>query len=112
MKAAQIVTPKKPLEIKNIKTLNQEVLKYLSKFNRLEFVISDIHLWDGGYKGPGDEFLKTTDRGVKYPLTPGHEIAGIISELGEDAKETFKNEERVMVYPWIGEGLCPACQNR
>ncbi|MER5174188.1 MAG: zinc-binding dehydrogenase, partial [Candidatus Nitrosocosmicus sp.] len=35
---------------------------------------------------------------------------GIISEMGEDAKETFKKEEKVMVYPWVGEGLCPACR--
>jgi len=28
--------------------------------------------------GPGGQFLKTTDRGVKYPVTPGHEIAGTI----------------------------------
>ena len=25
-------------------------------------------------------------------------------------KEAFKNDEKVMVYPWIGEGLCPACR--
>ncbi len=110
MKAAQIVTPKKPLEIKDLETPKPRGSQVIVKVQSSGVCHSDIHLWDGGYKGPGDEFLKTTDRGVKYPLTPGHEIAGIISELGEDAKETFKNEERVMVYPWIGEGLCPACK--
>ena len=39
---------------------------------------SDIHLWEGGYEG---QFLKTTDRGVKYPVTPGHEITGKIESM-------------------------------
>ncbi|HEX5979221.1 MAG TPA: zinc-binding dehydrogenase, partial [Nitrososphaeraceae archaeon] len=52
---------------------------------------------------------KTTDRGVKYPLTPGHEIAGVVDSLGEEAQGFTKNE-KVLVYPWIGEGLCPACR--
>jgi propanol-preferring alcohol dehydrogenase len=70
---------------------------------------SDIHLWEGGYEGPQGQFLKTTDRGVKYPLTPGHEIAGIIDSLGEQT-EGFAKNEKVLVYPWIGDGLCPACR--
>jgi propanol-preferring alcohol dehydrogenase len=72
---------------------------------------SDIHLWDGGYEGPGGSFLKTTDRGVKYPLTPGHEIAGTIEEMGSEARDEFQKNEAVLVYPWIGEGLCPACRS-
>src|SRR3712207_7086549 len=39
---------------------------------------SDVHVWEGYYEGIGGQPLKTTDRGVKYPLTPGHEIAGKI----------------------------------
>jgi propanol-preferring alcohol dehydrogenase len=70
---------------------------------------SDIHLWEGGYQGPEGQFLKTTERGVKYPLTPGHEIAGMIDSLGEQA-EGFSKNEKVLVFPWIGEGLCPACR--
>jgi propanol-preferring alcohol dehydrogenase len=46
---------------------------------------SDIHLWEGGYEGLEGQFLKTTDRGVKYPLTPGHEIAGTVDSFGEEA---------------------------
>ena len=68
---------------------------------------SDIHLWEGGYEGPGGVLLKTTDRGVSYPLTPGHEVAGVIDSMGEQA-EGFSVNEKVLVFPWIGEGLCPA----
>ena len=38
---------------------------------------SDVHVWEGYYEGIGGQQLKTIDRGVKYPLTPGHEIAGM-----------------------------------
>ena len=53
--------------------------------------------------------IKTTDRGVTYPLTPGHEIAGVIDGLGEEA-EGFSKSDNVLVYPWIGDGVCPACR--
>ena len=42
-------------------------------------------------------------------MTPGHEIAGIVDSLGEEA-QGFTKHEKVLVYPWIGEGLCPACR--
>jgi propanol-preferring alcohol dehydrogenase len=47
-------------------------------------------------------------------LTPGHEIAGTVESLGEEAaadekKEIIRKDEKVLVYPWIGEGVCPAC---
>jgi alcohol dehydrogenase, propanol-preferring len=47
---------------------------------------------------------------VKYPVTPGNEIAGIVDGLGEQV-EGFSKDERVLIYPWIGEGLCPACRS-
>ena len=72
---------------------------------------SDIHLWEGGYEGIEGQFLKATDRGVTYPLTPGHEIAGMIESLGEEAeREAIDKNDKVIVYPWIGEGVCPACR--
>jgi len=49
----------------------------------------DIHLWEGGYEGPGAQFLKTTDRGVEYPVTPGHEIAGKIEGIGEEVQKAI-----------------------
>jgi propanol-preferring alcohol dehydrogenase len=80
----------------------------LSRFSHLAFAIA-IHLWEGGYQGPEGKFLKATDRGIKYPITPGHEIAGVIESLGGQA-EGFSKNEKVIVFPWIGEGLCPACR--
>ncbi|HEY6883267.1 MAG TPA: zinc-binding dehydrogenase, partial [Nitrososphaeraceae archaeon] len=70
---------------------------------------SDLHVWEGYYEGIEGQQIKTTDRGVRYPLTPGHEIAGMVDEFGEQV-EGFSKNEKVLVYPWIGEGLCPACR--
>jgi propanol-preferring alcohol dehydrogenase len=47
---------------------------------------------------------------VKYPVTPGHEIAGTIESMGEEAEGRFVKDDKVLVYPWIGEGTCPACR--
>jgi alcohol dehydrogenase, propanol-preferring len=66
-------------------------------------------LWEGAYEGLSGQVIKTTDRGIRCPLTPGHEIAGVIESIGEDVKEFVKGD-RVPIYPWIGDGLCPACR--
>ena len=42
-------------------------------------------------------------------MTPGHEIAGFVEDLGEEATGKFNKNDKVIVHPWIGEGLCPAC---
>ena len=109
MKSAKITEINQPLQIQENKTPKPKGSQVLIKVQSSGVCHSDIHLWEGGYEGPQGQFLKTTDRGVKYPLTPGHEIAGIIDGLGEQT-EGFAKNEKVLVYPWIGEGLCPACR--
>src|SRR6266516_6663344 len=109
MKAARIVKPKESLEVQQLETPKPKGSQVLVKVQSSGVCHSDIHLWEGGYEGPHGLFLKTTDRGVNYPLTPGHEVAGIVDALGEQA-EGFSKDDKVLVYPWIGEGLCPACR--
>ena len=82
MKAARIIEPKQSLQVQDIKTPTPKGSQVLIKVESSGVCHSDIHLWEGGHKGPEDTFLKTTDRGVKYPLTPGHEIAGTVDSLG------------------------------
>ena len=117
MEAARIIKPKESLQIQHIETPKPKGSQVLIKVDSSGVCHSDIHLWQGGYEGPGGQFLKTTDRGVKYPLTPGHEIAGTIEGMGEEAQAqlqgggaAFDKNQKVIVYPWIGEGLCPACR--
>ncbi len=109
MRSAKIIEFNKPLKIEEGETPKPSGSEVLLRVQSTGVCHSDIHLWQGGYDGPGGQFLKTTDRGVKYPLTPGHEIAGVIDTLGEQA-EGFTKNEKVIVFPWIGDGLCPACK--
>jgi alcohol dehydrogenase, propanol-preferring len=109
MEAARIIEPKESLQIQYIETPKPKGSQVLIKVNSSGVCHSDIHLWEGGYEGPSGQFLKTTDRGVTYPLTPGHEIAGTVESVGDEA-EGFDKNQKVIVFPWIGEGLCPACR--
>lgn len=109
MKIAQIVTPKEPLEILEVKNPQPKGDEVLVKVKAVGVCHSDLHLWDGGYDLGDGSFMKVTDRGVKYPVTPGHEIVGTVSKLGENATGYAEGDE-VLVYPWIGEGSCPACK--
>jgi len=110
MKAARIIKPKEALQVQDLETPKPKSSQVLVKVLSSGVCHSDIHLWEGGYEGPGGQFLKTTDRGVKYPVTPGHEIAGKIESIGEDAEKLFAEGDKVLVYPWIGDGICPACR--
>jgi propanol-preferring alcohol dehydrogenase len=111
MKAARIVKPKESLQIQDLDIPKAKGSQVIVKVRSSGVCHSDIHLWEGGYQGLDGQFLKASDRGVSYPLTPGHEIAGTVESLGEEAaKEAIDKNEKVIVYPWIGEGLCPACR--
>jgi len=109
MKAARIVKLNEPLQVQELQTPTPKGTQILVKVQSVGVCHSDVHVWEGYYEGIGGRPLNTTDRGVKYPLTPGHEIAGIVEGLGEQV-EGFSKNERVLIYPWIGEGLCPACR--
>jgi alcohol dehydrogenase, propanol-preferring len=99
MIAARIVGPKQPLELLELKTPKPKGSQVLVKVEAAGVCHSDIHLWEGGYEGSEGQFLKTTDRGVSYLLTPGHEVAGSIESIGEET-EGFKKDDKVLVFPW------------
>lgn len=109
MKAARIIKTKEPLRIESLNVPKPVHEQVLVKVTSTGVCHSDLHLWEGGYAGPQGVFMKVEDRGVKFPLTPGHEIAGTIEEMGESASG-FQKGDKVIVYPWIGEGVCPACR--
>ena len=68
---------------------------------------TDLHLQDGHFDlGEG----RTVPlRGVPFPISPGHEIAGKVVALGPDAEGVEIGDE-VLVFPWIGCGECRNCQ--
>jgi len=109
MKSARIVGPNLPLEIADLETPRPQDNQVLVKVKSVGVCHSDLHLWEGGYDLGDGQFMKVTDRGVKYPVTPGHEIVGTVEEMGSNVKDFVKGDE-VLVYPWIGCGQCPACK--
>jgi alcohol dehydrogenase, propanol-preferring len=71
---------------------------------------SDLHLWEGHYDLGGGKRLNVAERGVKLPLTMGHETVGEVVALGPDAAQSgVKPGERRLVFPWIGCGGCAVC---
>ncbi|HVY88563.1 MAG TPA: alcohol dehydrogenase [Hyphomonadaceae bacterium] len=70
---------------------------------------SDLHIWDGYYDIGGGQKLKLLDRGIKLPLTMGHENVGEVVALGPDAKGV-EIGKRYLVDPWMGCGECAVCK--
>jgi len=108
LKAAQITEPNKPLKISEIDTPTPTGKQVLVKVKAVGVCHSDLHLWEGGYD-TGDGFMKVTDRGVKFPVIPGHEVVGTVTDIGASV-EGVKVGDDVLVYPWIGCGNCPTCE--
>ena len=109
MKSAQIIEPNKPLQINEIVLPNPNGNQVIIRVKSTGVCHSDLHLWEGGYD-TGDGFMKVTDRGVKFPVTPGHEVVGTVEQVG-DSVEGVNIGDLVLVYPWIGCEQCPTCQN-
>ncbi|MEO2201578.1 MAG: alcohol dehydrogenase [Nitrosopumilus sp.] len=109
MKSARITAPNEPLAVSESDTPKPHGTQVLVKVKSVGVCHSDLHLWEGGYDLGDGQFMKVTDRGVKYPVTPGHEIVGIVDEIGDSVSDVSKGDE-VLVFPWIGCGECPACK--
>jgi D-arabinose 1-dehydrogenase-like Zn-dependent alcohol dehydrogenase len=69
---------------------------------------SDLHLHDGYFDLGGGKKLNLAG-GQPLPFTLGHEIEGTIEAAGPDAADATTGR-RVVVYPWIGCGVCALCQ--
>lgn len=70
---------------------------------------SDIHIWDGYYELGGGKRLQLLERGIKLPLTMGHENVGDVVAAGPDAKGV-EIGKRFLVHPWMGCGECLVCR--
>jgi len=108
MKSARITGPNEPLVVSESQTPTPQGIQVLVKVKSVGVCHSDLHLWEGGYDLGDGQFMKVTDRGVKYPVTPGHEIVGTVESIGNDVTGVSIGDE-VLVFPWIGCGNCPAC---
>ncbi len=70
---------------------------------------SDIHIWDGFYELGQGKKLDLLQRGIKLPLTMGHENVGDVVAMGPDATGV-KIGARMLAHPWIGCGECAICK--
>ena len=92
-----------------VETPKPQGKEVLVRVERCGLCHSDLHIQDGYADLGGGKRLDTT-RGMTLPFTLGHEIAGIVEEVGPDvAKEMIGS--RKAVFPWIGCGQCRDCAN-
>ena len=70
---------------------------------------SDLHIQAGGFDMGGGKMSSLERAGTKLPVTMGHEIGGEVVEIGPDA-QGVKLGDKVIVYPWLGCGVCPVCE--
>lgn len=110
MKCYCLVNFHQPLLQQDVATPDPKGAEVLLQVRAAGVCHSDIHLWEGSYDLGNGRSLSLKDRGVSLPLTMGHETVGTLEAMGPEATgaEAGRN---YLVYPWIGCGQCPACQN-
>jgi D-arabinose 1-dehydrogenase-like Zn-dependent alcohol dehydrogenase len=79
----------------------------LIRIERCGLCHSDLHIQDGYADLGGGKKLDTT-RGMTLPFTLGHEIAGVVEEVGPEVSNDLIGAKRA-VFPWIGCGHCLSC---
>lgn len=70
---------------------------------------SDVHIRDGYFDLGGGKRLHMSERGMKPPVTLGHEPLGTVIAAGPDVSDAPIGADR-LVFPWIGCGKCVRCQ--
>jgi len=81
----------------------------LVRVERCGLCHSDLHIQDG-YADLGGGRRLDTKRGMTLPFTLGHEIAGVVDEVGPDVAGDLIGTRKA-VFPWIGCGQCRDCLN-
>jgi len=79
----------------------------LVRIERCGLCHSDLHIQDGYADLGGGKRLDTT-RGMTLPFTLGHEIAGVVEDVGADIPQDLIGAKKA-VFPWIGCGVCREC---
>ena len=66
---------------------------------------SDVHIRDGYFDLGGGKKFHMSQRGMKPPITMGHEPFGTVLSAGPEAQDVPIGQDR-LVYPWTGCGSC------
>lgn len=70
---------------------------------------SDVHLRTGFHDLGGEGRVPLAERGFSYPLVLGHEIVGVVEDVGSAVDGVAAGDVR-LVYPWLGCGTCRRCR--
>ncbi|WP_319797605.1 alcohol dehydrogenase [Nitrobacter sp.] len=107
MRRQSLVTFDAPLCETTIDAPKPQGREVLVRVERCGLCHSDLHLQDG-YMDLGNGKRLDTTRGMALPFTLGHEIAGVVDEVGPDAPKDIVGRKKA-VFPWIGCGQCRDC---
>lgn len=108
MRMYQVCVCGEPLQCNEAPTPQPAGTEVLLKVLAAGVCHSDLHLADGWFDLGGGKRMSLADRGMKLPVTLGHENVGEVVAVGPDAKGV-KVGQRMLVDPWIGCGKCAAC---
>lgn len=70
---------------------------------------SDVHVHEGYYGLGQGRKLDLGERGIKLPVTLGHEVVGSVVSVGDEVNNALIGQQK-LIYPWIGCGECSVCQ--
>jgi D-arabinose 1-dehydrogenase-like Zn-dependent alcohol dehydrogenase len=109
MRSFQVCTCGEPLQCNEYPTPTPTGTEVLLKVVAAGVCHSDLHLSDGWFDLGGGKRMSLQDRGMKLPVTLGHENVGDVVAAGPDA-QGVKIGARVLAHPWIGCGVCAVCR--
>jgi D-arabinose 1-dehydrogenase-like Zn-dependent alcohol dehydrogenase len=108
MQSYQIVEWGRPVEGRSYPTPTPQGTEVLLKVHYCGVCHSDLHVLDGYFDLGGGKKFSIAERGVKLPMTLGHEPLGEVAALGPEARGVALGDRR-LVYPWVGCGTCDWC---
>lgn len=109
MKSYKVVEFGKPMQKVEEPTPTPKGSEVVVRITAAGVCHSDVHLWEGYFDmGGGNKY--STAKTMNPPRIMGHEIVGVVSALGPDAKGA-KVGDKAVVYPWIGCGKCWYCDH-
>jgi alcohol dehydrogenase, propanol-preferring len=109
MKSYRLVDFGQPLQAEELPTPTPTGREVVLAVRAAGVCHSDLHIWEGGYDLGAGRRLMLKDRGIRLPLTMGHETAGEIIAVGPEVTDR-KVGEVCLVFPWIGCGTCKVCE--
>jgi alcohol dehydrogenase, propanol-preferring len=109
MRMFQVCVCGEPLQLNEQPTPQPAGTEVLLKVLAAGVCHSDLHLADGYFDLGGGKRMSLQDRGMKLPVTLGHENVGEVVAVGPEAKGV-KVGDRRLADPWIGCGSCAPCR--